>query len=423
MRKKLLLLIAVLILAVTVGALSSCDLVDRVIGKKEEPKVEIEYQLTGTLPTEIVYGEELDLSGLEIVITEGESVKKIPVTKNMITSGNTSKVGKTVIEFTYGGEKFTRTINVKYRVVFKNGDEVLSTQYVTKPEEIVPPTLESDDYMIFCGWAPSLAGGLNDNVTYIAVFEHNIPTLEKELTAVYGTKLKDITLPSNVAGEWKFDDAPSTTVGTAGKHTFDVSFILTSGEKVKGDSVSIDVSKKQIKLENIVTEFVYNGERQIPTFTFENFTPDESLVYFLEDGISDYTSAGTYEYEFFIDDPNLDGDVSFKGTYVIKEASVTVTVNSYTISMLDNIPEIEYTLEGTTLTEEQIGLSIKVPVVTAAGVYRIDAEITNPNVKLTVNQGTLTVTSVTPDINEVGKPAVIKGTAVFDFNNPTGRIS
>ena len=417
MKKKLLLLITVMLLAVSILAFSSCEFGGGSDGG--DGKIEATYQLVGKLPTEVVYGEELDISGLTIEKTVGEEVTKIPVTKDMIVSGDTMTAGKVSIVFSYEGQSFTKTITVKYRVIFKDGDTVLSTQYVTSADEIEPPVIESGDYLLFRGWSPDLSDGLTDNITYTAVYEKNIPALEKELTAVYGTKLEEFTLPSNVAGAWVFDKAPSTTVGAAGgTYSFGVSFVLNGGEKVKSDSVNITVSKKVIKLESIVTEFVYNGTRQIPTFKFENFTVDESKVIFFEDGISDYISAGAYKYEFSIDDPNLDGDVYFEGTYVIKQAPVTVNVDSYTISMIDPIPNVFYTVEGYDFEEfADLGLSIVAPEVKAPGVYVISAVVANPNVELTLNAGTLTVNPSYLDIANIGKPIILYAETVFDFNS------
>ncbi len=417
MKKKLLLLITVMLLAVSILALGSCDFKDKVLGGDEE--IEATYQLVGKLPTEVVYGEELDISGLTIEKTVGETTTKIPVTKDMIVSGDTMKAGNVSIVFNYEGQSFTKNITVKYRVIFKDGDTVLSTQYVTSADEIEPPVIESGDYLLFRGWSPDLSNGLTDNITYTAVYEKNIPALDKNLTAVYGTKLEELTLPSNVAGAWMFDKAPSTTVGAAGgTHSYSVSFILNGGEKVKSDSVNITVSKKTIKLESIVTEFVYNGTRQIPTFKFENFTVDESTVFFFEDGISDYTSAGEYTYEFSIDDPNLDGDVSFSGTYVIKKAPITVNVDSYTISMIDPIPNAFYTVEGYDFEEfADLELSIVAPEVKAPGVYVIGAVVGNPNVELTLNAGTLTVNPSYLDIATIGNPIILYNETVFDFNS------
>ena len=85
MRKKLFLLTIFVILA-SIFVLSSCNLKDY-----EAPDVsKATYALNGELPNEVALGEELDLSYLSIIkTTDGTSVT-IPVTKEMISSGNTN---------------------------------------------------------------------------------------------------------------------------------------------------------------------------------------------------------------------------------------------------------------------------------------------------------------------------------------------
>ena len=418
MKRKLFLLVTILMLCASIFALSSCNSKDSKDDANATPVETTTYSIEGSLSVDVVYGTELNLDNLKILKTTADGkTEKISVTEDMIISGSTNTIGRTPIVFMYEGYSFTKWINVKYEVIFKSGDTVLKTQYVTSADEIKPPTLLSDDYTVFLGWSPSISGTINNNVTYTAIYEQNVPELITALTAEYGTKLSEITLPSNPAGDWKFVDSDTTAVGTLGKHTFNVNFVLKNGEAVKSDKVTINVTKRNLKLVNLVTEFTYNGQPQIPTFEFENYTVDPSYIVFIQDGVSNYTNAGTYSYEFYIDDPNCEGQTSLSGTYVIKKATATVTIGNYEMTAVDSIPEIKYSVTDTDLTSAQIGISIVTPNVTLAGVYQIDAVASNSaNVTLTVNRGTLTIKPAYLNIDDIDKPIIYHGDIKYDFN-------
>ena len=63
---------------------------------------------------EVVYGSELDFSGLEIEATTGDDVKYIPVNSSMIVSGDTKTVGVHELEIEYGGFSWTLAYEVFY---------------------------------------------------------------------------------------------------------------------------------------------------------------------------------------------------------------------------------------------------------------------------------------------------------------------
>ena len=419
--KKRLFLLTLLVFLAGAFILSSCHLNDYDVDNDD-----VSYTLNGELPSVATFGEELDLSSLSITKTTNGSSTTVPVTRNMITSGNTNQIGMNVITFSYEGYTFSRTVNVKYQVIFKDGDKIVKAQYATDASEIAPPTIEAKNGLVFKGWSPVIADKISSNVTYSAIFEDAAPDLSefKNITKEYGTKLSEIKLPADSNGSWQFNDTPETTVGNAGEtYNFGVSYIQSDGSVAKTDTVSISVTKKVLEFKNLVTEFTYNGKQQIPTFDFGGIELNPNNVLFSQDGTSDYTSAGTYNYEFFIFDPNYEGEIS--GTYEIKKADITVFVNSYTISILDDVPNAEYTVEGFDNNDlSPLGLSVIKPNVTEAGTYTISVSSSNTqSINLTVNPGTLTVTAVSLNINDIGYPTIIKDGIEYNFNDEGTRIS
>ena len=420
MKKKLLLLISALILAISVFALSSCKN-DSDGTSSGDTELKVTYSLEGTLPN-AVFGEELDLSPLSIKITEGSSVTSIPVTSNMIISGGTYGTGMQSIVLAYNGTQFTTTVLVQYRVTFMDGDEVLKVQYVTSADEIEPPTVESEEGMKFSGWEPDVNAPLSDNVTYKAVYNHVIPTPESVYNATYGDTLSAISLPSTVLGHWEFDLPETAKVGNAGSNTFLINFVILGGEVIATDTVTVEVEKKELTFKNVVTEFTYNGQRQIPTYDFDGVEIAKENVFFISDGRSNYTDAGTYTYEFVINDANYSGSAT--GTYTINKAAVTVKVGNSVMSIIDTIPEISYTVEGFGfLPESELGLSLLLPEKLSAGTtYEIGAAVTNQNVILTVVPGTLSVTNAIPNVNDVRYPVFIIGDITYDANNTPSKF-
>ena len=105
MKNKLLPLL-VIVLALCFCALTACDKTSG--GSDSNGGPTATYELEGSLPEAAVFGEELDLSSLFIVKRLGEETERIPVTKDMITSGGTASVGVSAVTFSYDGNTFTR---------------------------------------------------------------------------------------------------------------------------------------------------------------------------------------------------------------------------------------------------------------------------------------------------------------------------
>ena len=398
--KKITLWLLVAMLIASVFCVTGCRFIQR-----EDNDVLYELDSEGFDST-VVFGESIRLDGLKIVKTENGTATDIPVDASMITTAaNTSKVGATEMKITYEGHTFTVPVSVKYRVILKVDGEVLDTLYVMTGAELADITAPEKSGYVFAGWDPEIPGTLDGNLTLEATYTEAVPALT-ELYATYGDKLGDIALPSNAAGKWVFN-TPEATVGDAGVREAAVSFVLNSGSEVlKTGTVKITVAKRTVSFTDVVTSFVYNGAKQIPTYTAD---ADVDIIFFEETG-SNYTDAGTYSYYFEVDDPNYEGEL--EGTYEITKADVTVKINSYTILASEAFPEITYTVSGFANTS-LLGLTVTDPddVVNGAGIYNLTATASNPNVNLTVEPGTLTVVSTVLD---VGAPTLSSQIAIYE---------
>ena len=353
----------------------------------------------------VVYGESVSLDGLKIVQTKEGVTTEIPVNASMITApADVNRVGVTEMKVTYDGHEFSVQVSVKYRVTLKADGEIIETLYVMTAAELASISAPEKAGYIFDGWNPEIPGTLTENITLEAKYIGAAPALT-ELKATYGDKLGDLTLPSTTAGKWVFN-TPDNTVGDAGKREAAVSFVLNStGEVLKTDVVKINVAKRTVNFTDISKSLVYNGEKQIPTYTAD---ANVNIVFYEESGFN-YTDAGIYPYYFEVNDPNYEGEL--EGTYEITKASVTIKIGSYTILASEKLPEITYEILGFE-NESILGLSVTDPedVVNGAGVYTLTATVSNPNVDLTVENGTLTVISTVLD---VGAPQLSSSNATY----------
>ena len=354
----------------------------------------------------VVYGESVSLDGLKIVQTKEGVTTEIPVNASMITEpADVNHVGATEMKVTYDGHEFSVPVSVKYRVTLKADGEIIETLYVMTAAELASISAPEKAGYIFDGWNPEIPNTLTENITLEAKYIGAAPALT-ELKATYGDKLGDLTLPSTAAGKWVFN-TPDNTVGDAGKREAAVSFVLNStGEVLKTDVVKINVAKRTVNFTNVKTNFVYNGQKQIPTYEAD---ADVEVIFFEESG-ANYTDAGTYSYYFEVDDPNYVGELV--GSYEISKADATVKINSYTIISNEPFPKVEYEVIGFT-DASILGLTVTNPedVVNGAGIYTLTATASNPNVNLTVEHGTLTVISA---ILDVGAPKLSSTTVFYD---------
>ncbi len=407
MKRIVIFLLALTLVIVALFGLSSCTLID----DTKDAAYTLE---SDDFNKTLAFGEEVSYSGLTIVKSIGENVTQISVTPDMVTVPiDTGAVGSQDLIISYNEKTFTVTVTVKYRAEFKVDGEVFETKYVLSSSELVSQKAPEKDGKIFVGWSPEIPETATGNMVFDAIYTDAVPELE-EIEAEYSDKLSNIVLPSNATGKWVFVDADGT-VGDIGKKTFEVKFVLDkSGEEIKRDTVTVNVAPKEVTFSNIITSFYYNGKRQIPTYT----ASESVRVLFIEDGVSNYTDAGTYEYELIVDDENYTG--SLKGTYVINKTPITVQVRAddadgkilaneqlpkvvYDVAVFNNI-DIDLSILGITVTDLN-------DIFNGAGEYTLTATVANPNFEVTVIDGKLTVESTTLN---VGDPEPLKNTAFYE---------
>ena len=372
--------------------------------------------------TTVAYRDEVDLSGLQVVKTESdEIVEVINVDESMVTKcDSTSSIGEKTLTISYEKEEFIINFIVKYKVEFYCDDQVVSTQYVDKASEIVAPTEPTKTGYEFRGWNPEIPSVINNNVRIDATFSDvpsTVPNLGK-LSATYGDTLASFTLPKNAEGKWEFVDDLTTTVGNVGENQFMVQFVPTNTElTVIKDYVTIVVAKKKLGFNNIVKEFTYDGESHIPTYELE--VDGLNVVYNGQKG----TDIGSYFYSFEIVDDNYEG-----GCYgyfsVIENTNVVVDIESYEITLGDELPTFEYTVTGA--DKDLLQISFVKLEVKHAGEYEIDVIIGNTQFKnVVVNKGVLTVNKASLG---VGLPSLTTeaiygnelSTVLFEDENPNG---
>ena len=395
MKKIIIMLLALTLLLAGIVGLSSCNL--------EDNTQDAVYRLDSSdFQTVVAFGEEIDYSSLYIYRNED----KFSVESSMITSAvDTSKLGSQELGISFEGHSFTVKVNVKYKAEFIVDGEVWKTEYIISPLELTGITPPEKEGKISSGWTPEIPDTTTGNMVFEAVYAEAIPSLT-EINAEYSDKISNIVLPANEFGKWEFVKSNGKLL-SLGKQQFDVRFVdLATGEVIKTDTLTVNVARKKVIFSNINSTYEYNGERQIPTFETNVPVP----VIFLDDGVSNYTDAGTYDYYFEVDDPNYEGFV--QGKYVIEKANVTIKVNSYTILASDEPPKIEYQISGferVTL----LGITVTDPkdVVEGPGTYTLTASVANPNVIANIIDGTLTVESTTLD---VGAPKLSSSTATYE---------
>ena len=378
--------------------------------------------------------QEECLKGITITKTENGVSTEVQVEPSMVTTHiDTSKVGPQKLQINYSGQTFYIEVVVKHKVEFVVNGSVYRTFYGVNKDAIskaledelrkslgigatdtsfkaphklneLLPAPEMSGYN-FTGWlenseiAEVLPAIINRNITFTASYQAIVPELSA-IDAVYGDQLADIQLPSTVAGEWRFKNAEGT-VGNASEEgtLFDVVFVeFSTGNVIAEDKVTVFVEKKKVTFTDVVETFIYNGQKQLPTFKVDAPALNLDHIMFYENPTLNYTDVGTYEYSFVIVDDNYEGVI--EGTYEIKPIKVTVTIKlaKDEIHVGEALPKVEYEvlgLEG--LSDEEIAQLISVTdlekIVTGAGEYTVTATTANTNIDLQVVPATLTILS------------------------------
>ena len=232
----------ILVLLVVVAAilgLSSCN-----IFIEQEPTF---YDLVvKNFDREVVYGSELDLSGLEIEATTGDDVKYIPVNSSMIVSGDTKTVGAQELEIEYGGFSWTLAYEVFYKVEHIVDGLVYDSQLVSSASELFYVKDPEKNGSMFIGWDVAMPEELTGNVRRVAMFADGL-TLPK-FSATYGDTLGDLELPEAADGHWEWKHDLSTPVGNAEKlNEFTIVFVPNNETAKRLEfTVNVEVAKKKL---------------------------------------------------------------------------------------------------------------------------------------------------------------------------------
>lgn len=126
---------------------------------------------------------------------------------------------------------------------------------------------------------------------------------DKEIRAVYGTKLSEINFNEVEGGRWTWV-RPDDYVGEVGRQIHQAKFIPSSTSyEEKIVDVTIIVSKKVLKFNITKDTFVYDGTSHKLEYTL----PVEGLNV---TGNTKYTNAGTYKVTLIIEDTNYEGTIT-----------------------------------------------------------------------------------------------------------------
>ena len=349
----------ILVLLVVVAAilgLSSCNIFI-------EQDVTFYDLVVNDFDREVVYGSELDFSGLEIEATTGDDVKYIPVNSSMIVSGDTKTVGAHELEIEYGGFSWTLAYEVFYKVEHIVDGLVYDSQLVSSRDEILYVKDPVKNGSIFLGWSTDMPETLTGNVRREAVFVDNI-TLPK-LSATYGDTLGDITLPTVSGGKWHWQDSAETSVGNAGTNVFKLVYVFD--DTTKGEltfDVDVEVAKKHVDIKVLDEVFEYNGKVNTVRYELSEAVPAEDVICF---GDIAGTEIGEYSYTIRIFNDNYEGQYS--GTFEIEPIDITIAI--LLLDPSDGVYKSEVIIDyGNSFPEYKIVITDK-----NGNDYKLDAEL------------------------------------------------
>ena len=367
----------ILVLLVVVAAilgLSSCN-----IFIEQEPTF---YDLVvKNFDREVVYGSELDLSGLEIEATTGDDVKYIPVNSSMIVSGDTKTVGAQELEIEYGGFSWTLAYEVFYKVEHIVDGLVYDSQLVSSASELFYVKDPEKNGSMFIGWDVAMPEELTGNVRRVAMFADGL-TLPK-FSATYGDTLGDLELPEAADGHWEWKHDLSTPVGNAEKlNEFTIVFVPNNETAKRLEfTVNVEVAKKKLTFTILKDSFEYDGKEHMVEYQLsDGMTPND--VNIINFGKAQ-SSVGTYDYKLRIMDSNYEGQC--EGTFEITKIQVTISVllkdadasykDNVTIVYGDAFPEHQLIVKDKDGNAYEFGqnykLDIKRPNMLIAGYYDI----------------------------------------------------
>ena len=378
-------MLLLLVVIAAIFGLSSCK-----IFVEQEPST---YDLVvNDFERSVVYGSELDLSGLDIEVTTAGKVKYVAVTRDMITSGGkTDSVGDQEVVIEYGGFSWTLYYEVFYKIDHIVDGFVYDSQMVMSRDELLLVKDPRKENSIFIGWNQQIPDTLTGNLRIEAMFADGL-TLP-ELAATYGDTLADLELPEAKDGHWEWKDSLDTSVGNAGTNKFTITFIPDNPAANRLEFVvDVAVAKKKLEFTILNDEFEYDGKQHSIDYELSDGV-DPSKVNVVCFGTEYASDIGIYNYNLRIFDQNYEGQI--KGSFEITKIKLTVDVllqdgDSYdsdvTITYGDPFPDYKVTIKDKNGNDYVLGEALEVsvdkPSMLIAGYYDILAtikDVTNDN--------------------------------------------
>ena len=370
-------LLLIVVIAAIFG-LSSCK-----IFVEQEPST---YDLVvNNFERSVVYGSELDLSGLDIEVTTAGEVKHIAVTRDMITSGGkTDSVGDHEMVIEYGGYSWPLYYEVFYKIDHIVDGFVYDSQMVMSRDELLLVKDPKKENSIFIGWNQQIPDTLTGNLRIEAMFADGL-TLP-EFTATYGDTLANLTLPEAKDGHWEWKDSLDTSVGNAGTNKFTIAFIPDNPAAKRLEFVvDVEVAKKKLEFTILNDKFEYDGNPHSIDYELSDGV-DPSKVNIVCFGTEHASDIGVYNYNLRIFDQNYEGQI--KGSFEITKIKLIVDVllqdgDSYdsdvTITYGDPFPDYKVVIKDKNgkdyVLGEALAVSVDKPSMLIAGYYDILATI------------------------------------------------
>ena len=369
-------LLLVVVIAAILG-LSSCK-----IFVEQEPST---YDLVvNKFERSVVYGSELNLSGLDIEVTTNGEVKHVEVTKDMVTGGTTTEVGEQELVIEYQGMSWTLYYEVFYKIDHIVDGFIYDSQLVTEREEYMPVKNPEKEGSIFLGWSAQIPETLTGNLRIEALFADGL-TLP-DFSATYGDTLGDLTLPETKDGHWEWKQGPETSVGNAGTNKFAVVFV-PNNPAAKAFEVLVDVTVAKKKLTFTIINDVYDWDGSLHRVEYQlSDGVDPNDVKIICFGTEYATEPGEYSYDIQIRDTNYEGQI--KGIFKINKVKLTVDVllqdgdtysDNATITYGDSFPGHKVVIKDKNgndyVLDRALEVSINKPSMLIAGYYDIVATI------------------------------------------------
>ena len=354
-----------LLLLVVLGAilgLSSCK-----IFVEPEPST---YELVvDRFERNVIYGSELDLSGLKIKVTTGTDVEYVPVTDDMVTGGDTLTVGEQELVVEYEGLSFPLYYEVFYKVEHIVDGFVYDSQLVTSRDELMRVSDPKKEGYTFIGWDLAIPNELTGNLRINAMFAD---VIVPDFSATYGDTLADLALPEAKEGHWEWKDDLSTPVGNAGTNKFILVYVPnnTAAEKLEFQ-VPVVVAKKKVEITVIRDTFEYDGnEHAVEYVLSDGLTASEvNLLCF---GTEYATEHGSYYYNLRIFGNNYEGQVTgyleitkpvWYVSVLLQDPADSQFKDSVTINYGESFPEYRVDIidkNGNPVDVERLGIKVVV---------------------------------------------------------------